>query len=156
MNTQTPVLRRLLSVTLACGLLAALPPAARAATEQAVPEGEIKGCARLLVIITGSSAKVDKVTCEHGFFRQLEPASGEIRPGQPVVVSLEQSTVYGPDCTISIGGKERATVAAQQNFCGLKGGEVTASVVNGNARLTDKIRGGFPSSPGMVFFSLDF
>jgi hypothetical protein len=156
MNTQTPIVRRLLSLTLACGLLAALPPSARAELEEPLPESLIQGCGRLLVIISGTSAKVDKVTCQRGYFRQIEPPSGEVSAGRPVVVTLEQSSAYGPECTISIGGQDRATVALQQNFCFLKGGAITASVVNGNATLTETIRGGFPSIPGMALFSLGF
>jgi hypothetical protein len=157
MNTQTPIVRRLLSLTLACGLLAALTPAARAQSGQPEPEPQLKGCGYLQVLVSGTRGKIAKVTCSRGNFDRTVPPSGEITPGQPVVVFLYQTGGFGPECTITVSGqKETAVLATQQNFCGLAAGEITASVVSGNAKHLRSVRGGFPGTPGMAFFALGF
>jgi len=164
MNTQNPIVRRLLPLALACGLLAAVAPAAWAqAADDSKPSGQpgpsakLKGCGFLHVTISGTKAKVAKVTCEHGFFQKTDPPDGKISTGQPAVVSVFQSAGRGPDCTITVSGdKETAVLSMQQNFCGLAAGEITAKVVSGPARHVRSVRGGFPDTPGTVFFSLNF
>jgi hypothetical protein len=162
MNTQNPIVRRLLPLALACGLLAAVAPAVQAQEDSspsghAAPSATLKGCGYLNVTFTGTKAKVAKVTCEHGFFYRTVPPSGEISPDQPAVVTVYQSGSYGPDCIITLSGdKETAVVSVQQNFCGLAAGEVTAKVVSGNARHVRTVKGAYRNTPGMVFFSLAF
>lgn len=164
MNTQNPIVRRLLPLALACGLLAAVAPAAwaQAAADsnpsgQPGPSAALKGCGYLNVTISGTKAKVAKVTCEHGFFYRTVPPSGEISPDQPAVVTVYQSAGRGPECTITLSGdKETAAVSVQQNFCGLAAGEVTAKVVSGNAKHVRTVKGAYRNTPGMVFFALGF
>src|SRR5262249_40905052 len=98
MNTQNPIVRRLLPLALACGLLAAAAPAAGAqAADDSNPSGNpapsatLKGCGYLNVTFTGTKAKVAKVTCERGSFYRTVPPSGEISPSQPAVVTVYQS-----------------------------------------------------------------
>jgi hypothetical protein len=71
MNTQTPVVRRLLPFALACGLLAALTPAAQAQIphienskdKAGSPKALGSSCGVLVVVISGSSAAVTNVSC---------------------------------------------------------------------------------------------
>lgn len=152
MNIQTTIVRRLLPLALACGLFAA-----PASAQPAEPSPQLKGCGYLYVTISGTKAKVAKVTCEHGFFDKTDPANGGISTGQPAVAIVYQSAGRGPECTITVSGeKETAVLAVQQNFCGLAAGEITARVVSGNAKLVRTVRGGFANTPGMAFFSLGF
>lgn len=155
MSIQNPIARRLLPLALACGLFAALTPAVQAQGTE--PSPELKGCGYLYVTISGTKAKVAKVTCEHGFFQKTDPANGGISSGQPAVVFLYQSGSRGPECTITLSGeKETAVLAVQQNYCGLAAGDITAKVVSGNAKLVRTVKGGFASTPGMAVFSLGF
>ena len=162
MNTQNPIVRRLLPLALACGLLAAVAPAVQAQEDsspsgQAVPSATLKGCGYLYVTFSGTKAKVAKVTCEHGFFYRTVPPSGEISPDQPAVVTVYQSAGRGPECIITLSGdKETTVVSMQQNYCGLAAGEVTAKVVSGNARHVRTVKGAYRNTPGMVFFALGF
>jgi hypothetical protein len=180
MNAQTSIVRRLLPLALACGLFAALAPAAHAqlAAEgrtfvrndaQLQPSAKDKAagataaasnltCTDLFIVINGSSASVAKVTCEHGYHGGTVPESRVIAAGKPAVVVLQQSAAYGPDCTITIsGGGNTAVLSAQQNFCALKAGKITASVTSGRATLNGSAEGSYGSNlPGLVWFNLGF
>jgi hypothetical protein len=157
MRIHTSVVRRFLSVALACGLLAALAPAARAQSGDAEPKPKVQGCGFLNVTISGTKAKVSNVTCDSGSFVRTEPDSGAISDGQPVLVVLSQSGGAGPGCTITLTGQSStAVVRAEQNLCALKAGQVKAFVISGNAKLVRASRGSFPSQPGTIFFSLGF
>jgi hypothetical protein len=180
MNPQTSVVRRLLSLAMACGLLAALTPAAQA---QLAAEGrkfvrndeklkpsaadKVAGaeaaassltCTELFVVINGSSASVAKVTCEHGYHGGTVPESRVIAAGKPAVIVLQQSAAYGPDCSITVSsGGNTAVLSAQQNFCALKAGMITASVTSGKATLNGTVVGSYGDNlPGLVWFTLGF
>jgi len=131
MNTQTPVVRRLLSLVLACSLLAVLLPAA-----QALAEGP-PGCGILNVFLKGSSVpKVANVACDKG------ANDGTQRTPEGVVLTLHQTDARGPQCVITVGGgKDTAVLSVQQNLCALKAGAIKASVVSGKATLTSTVRG---------------
>jgi len=180
MNTQTPIVRRLLPLALACGLLAALTPAAEAQLaaegrtfvrndEQIQPSAADKAagataaasaltCTELLVVINGSAGSVAKVTCEHGYHGGTVPESQKIAAGKPAVIVLQQSAVYGPDCAITVsGGGNTAVLSAQQNFCALKAGQIKASVTSGKATLNGTAEGSYGDNlPGLVWFTLGF
>lgn len=162
MNTQNPIVRRLLPLALACGLLAVLTPAAQA-------QGGIKnrrdiisagrpGCGDLLVVITGTSASQVTVNCRHAYSTKYLPATKAIDAGKPAIITLEQSLPYGPDCTLSVtGGGDSAVLTVQQNFCTLEAGTITASVTSGNATRTGSVEGSYADSiPGIVWFKLGF
>jgi hypothetical protein len=180
MKTQTAIVRRLLPLALACGLLAALTPAAQAqlaAEGRTFTRNEVKlqpsaqdkaagataaasslTCTELFIVISGSSASVAKVTCEHGYHGGTVPESRVIAAGKPAVVVLQQSAAYGPDCSITVsGGGNTAVLSAQQNFCALKAGQITASVTSGRATLNGTAVGSYGDNlPGLVWFTLGF
>ena len=140
MNTQTAIVRRLLPLALACGLLAALTPAAQAqaanpndANQPDQSEILSNGCGLLLVAISGSSAQVANVTCQRGFNLRNQT---KITREQPGTVVLQQSTAFGPDCTITIRGSNSATasLSVQQNFCSSAGAEITAKIGRASCR----------------------
>jgi hypothetical protein len=147
MNTQTPVVLRLLPLALACGLLALAAPALAAKPNPKEPAG----CLILNVFLNGPSVKVGQVTCDKGAYDGDKPTP------DGVVLTFHQSDARGPKCTITVaGGKGTAVLSVQQNPCILKAGAITASVVSGNARLTRTVRGGFPTIAGEVYFSIGF
>ncbi len=163
MNTQTPVVRRLLSLVLACSLLIVLLLAAQALAadpkgpsqpSQAKPDPKVEGpgCGILRVFLKGSSLpKVANVVCDKG------ANDGTQRTPEGVVLTLHQTDARGPQCVITVGeGKDTAVLSVQQNPCILKGGALKASVVSGNATLTRTVRGSFPSTPGEAYFSIGF
>ncbi|HEX3529290.1 MAG TPA: hypothetical protein VH988_19710 [Thermoanaerobaculia bacterium] len=163
MIAQPPAVRRLLSLVLACSLLAVLLVAAQAlAADPKGPSqpGQAKpnpkegppGCGILSVFLKGSSLpKVANVACDKG------ANDGTQRTPEGVVLTLHQTDGRGPQCVITVGGgKDTAVLSVQQNLCALKGGAIKASVVSGNATLTRTVRGGFPSTPGEVYFSIGF
>ena len=181
MNPKNPTVRRLLPFTLACGLLAGAAPTVEAQlaaqgrtftrpaqTLEPTPEDKAAGaqsisgdlsCGDLLVVITGTSGNVTKVSCDHGFFEGNVPQTNIIVPGQPAVLFLQQSGAFGPDCTITITGpgSSNAVLAVQQNFCAAKAGQVTASVVSGSATSGGTAVGSFGSNlPGTAWFTLGF
>lgn len=180
MNAQTSVVRRLLPLALACGLLAGIAPAAQAqvATEgRKFVRNDVKiepsaadkaagaeaassalSCTELLVVINGTSASVARVMCERGYHGGTVPGTSVIAAGKPAVIVLQQSA-YGPDCQISVrgGGGDTAVLAAQQNFCGLQAGDIRASVVSGRATFNGKAEGSWSGNlPGIAWFTLGF
>ena len=180
MNTRTSVVRRLLPFALTCALLAAFAPAAQAQLaaegrtfvrndEKLQPSAKDKAagavaaassltCTDLFIVISGTSASVAKVTCEHGYHGGTVPETRVIAAGKPAVVVLQQSAVYGPDCSITVsGGGNTAVLSAQQNFCAAKAGQITASVTSGKATLNGKAEGSYGNNlPGLVWFTLGF
>jgi hypothetical protein len=179
-QTTTAIVRRLLSLVMACGLLAAIAPAAQAQlaangrkyvrnNQKLQPTAKDKaagatavaaavGCTDLLVILSGTSASVAKVSCEHGYNGPRVPDSSQITTGKPLVLFLQQSAVYGPDCTITVsGGGNTAVVSVQQNFCAAKAGQITASVTSGSATLNGTAVGSFADNiPGIAWFTIGF
>jgi hypothetical protein len=161
-NPQIPIVRRLLPVALACGLIVVLALAAPALA--ADPKGpsqpshaepnpkESPGCGILSVFLKGSSLpKVANVACDKG------ANDGSQRTPEGIVLTLHQTSGRGPQCVITVGGgKDTAVLSVQQNLCALKAGAIKAAVVSGNATLTRTVRGGFPSTPGEVYFSIGF
>lgn len=180
MNAPMPVVRRLLSAAIAWGLLATLAPAAHAQlaangrkfnpppkTLQPTPEDKAAGapaltssfdCGGLAVVISGTSALVSKVSCDHGFFEGTVPAGNVVVTGEPAIVFLSQSAVFGPDCTITVtGGGNTAVLSVQQNFCAAQAGQITATVTAGNATMNGTAVGSFANNiPGIVWFTTGF
>lgn len=113
------------------------------------------GCQLLNVYVTnaqGTNVSVPNngVACEHGYYVRSTPSQDSVQ-----YVTNEQSTVYGPDCNITFNANNQVyVVRAQQNYCYLAAGNITASVVSGNAVITSTQRGGYPSTPGTVNVTL--
>lgn len=118
------------------------------------------GCSLLYVAVQNSgspAATIQNVTCNHGFFLGTVPSSNATSQSQPAVLSFMQSAGWGPDCTITVSkGSSTAVLAVQQNYCALKSGSVTASVVSGSATMNGTSQGSFGSGlPGLVWFTVN-
>ncbi len=116
------------------------------------------GCNQAYVVIqSASNASITQVSCTHGN-ANVVPSSSSIGPNQPGLVALNQSVGFGPDCTITVQGSSSnvATLSIQQNFCGLKAGQITASVVSGSAALIGTASGSYSSDlPGTIWFTVN-
>jgi hypothetical protein len=129
------------------------PPATGA--EARLPEAAT-GCQLLEVYPNTPQGEVisippNGVACEHGYFTSAKPSSSNVN-----VVTVEQSTVYGPDCNITFNAKQRIyVIRVQQNFCFLSAGKITASVVSGPAVITRTAEGSVSGTPGRVWVSLN-
>jgi|GEM_PF-5889072 hypothetical protein len=115
-------------------------------------------CANLLVVVqdsTSPQASITKVSCDHGYFVSVVP--GVSNPGQPAVLLLQQSAVYGPDCAITVSkGSATAVLSVQQNYCAAEAGTITASVTSGSATLNGSVEGSFAAGlPGLVWFTIN-
>jgi hypothetical protein len=136
--------------------LTAMPPSPSQSAMTARP-GEAMlaaagaGCQLLVVApVTSLGAPItvppNGVACEHGYLQNIYPPTGNV-----LAVTLTQSAVYGPDCNVTFNVNSNIyVIRAQQNFCALAAGNVTASVVSGNAQILNITRGGFPNNPGEV------
>lgn len=118
------------------------------------------GCGMVYVAVQNGgspSATIQNVTCNHGFFLGTVPSSKSASPDQPAVLSFVQSTGWGPDCTITVSkGSATAVLGFQQNYCALKAGSLTASVVSGSATMNGTSQGSFGSGlPGLVWFTVN-
>jgi hypothetical protein len=115
-------------------------------------------CSDLLVVITDASAPSisvgANVVCNHGYYVTTVPIRSS---SLPIVVLLEQSAVYGPDCTITVSkGGSTAVLAVQQNYCALEAGTITATVQSGNATATGSAGGSYADSyPGIAWFTMN-
>ena len=104
-------------------------------------------CQNLLVYMSSSnsSISVSAAPCDHGYYVNTLPSSGN------AITSLfQQSSVYGPDCTITYSNG--ATVHVQQNYCAAEAGNISASVVQGPAKIVNIQTGSYAQSiPGQVW-----
>ena len=95
---------------------------------------------------TPMSIPKNGVSCKHGYFMGKTPLS-DIN-----FVRAQQSNVYGPDCTFTFNANEKTyRIRAQQNYCFLEAGDVTARVVSGDAQITGTENGSVSNDrPGRV------
>jgi hypothetical protein len=153
MNTQNPIVRRLLPLALACGLLAvAVTPAVQAQSLRDY------SCGDLLVVISGSASSDVQVNCNSVYTTKYRPSTKSLSVKQSAVIILEQVFPSGVDCTISVtGGGNTAGLKVKQNYCVLEAGTITASVPYGNATLAGSAEGSYINKiPGIVWFNLGF
>ncbi len=124
--------------------------------EEAPKAFDANGCTYLNVNInspTGpASVTSSGVACDHGYLSSIQPSQSNT-----TLVVLQQSAVYGPDCTVTIKvGAKTAVIRAQQNYCALEAGNVLASVVSGPAVITGTQSGSYANSkPGQVFVTMN-
>lgn len=112
-------------------------------------------CHNLVVVITTTDpgASVSDVSCNHGDEVSTSDFSGN---SLAAIVVVDQSAVYGPNCTITVTGSNEVTaeLAVQQNFCALEAGRVTGSVSSGPAYLLQTLEGSYITAwPGVLVFS---
>lgn len=140
-----------LGTMLCCTLLTAAPVAAKPAQPPPPPNG----CNFLNVVVTSFGAATvpmpNGVSCNHGYFISATPTVGN-----PLTIQVEQSSVYGPDCTITVlSGGNTYVIHVQQNFCALEAGKVEANIVTGDATIAGTASGSYGSStPGQVAVTL--
>lgn len=113
------------------------------------------GCGYLNVYInspTGPAAVSNSgVACDHGYLSSIQPNQTDTKQ-----VTLQQSSVYGPDCSITISVQNSTyVIRTQQNYCGLEAGNINAYVVSGNAQITGIQTGSFAQGrPGQVWVTV--
>jgi hypothetical protein len=92
------------------------------------------------------------VGCDRGYLTSIQPNETNTRE-----VTLQQSALYGPNCSITItAGGSTYVIRTQQNYCGLQAGSINAFVVGGAARITRVQEGSFISSrPGQIWVALN-
>lgn len=92
------------------------------------------------------------VACAHGYGGSASPSMSNVK-----YVNVRQSNSYGPDCNITFNANNQIyVVRVQQNYCSLKAGSITASVVSGNATITKKQTGSqWHGRPGKLYVKLN-
>lgn len=144
---------RIIARVLTCCCLFITPGAFAEEASKAAPEPN-NGCARVHIYIESRDAKVARsgIGCDHGnligVFPSEEPAG---------LVVLEQSTGYGPDCSITIqfAGGGTGVLRVQQNYCALKSGTLSPTVVSGPVRILRYEEGDWSAGrPGQVWVEM--
>ena len=115
----------------------------------------VNGCQQLWVVPAATrpgSVTINSVKCTHGSWENVV-----VSPTQQEIAVLEQSDAYGPDCQVTFMiNATQYVIQAQQDLCGFEAGNVTASVVSGNASITVINKGSYSAStPGSVEVALD-
>jgi hypothetical protein len=119
--------------------------------------GSTYGCHFLELYVTNTHGTVVStpykgVTCKHGHFKRATPTASDVH-----MVSMSQSSSYGPDCSATFNANNQTyVVRVQQNYCYWEAGTITASVTSGNAVISGTQEGSFSSgTPGSVSVRLN-
>jgi hypothetical protein len=142
---------RLCAVACWC-LLAAQGALAEEASKQEPANNQ---CAYLKIYLEGrrpAAVASGGVGCDRGYLTSIQPSQTDTRE-----VTLQQSALWGPNCSITItAGGSTYVIRTQQNYCGLQAGSISAVVVGGAARITRVQEGSFGKSrPGEVWVALN-
>jgi hypothetical protein len=83
----------------------------------------------------------------------------ELKPGETQFYKTYARDYFGPDMTTTFtDGEKTATIHAQQNYCVMKGGQITTSAIAPFVHTRDEKAEWFPfgkSRPGITYFEIN-